>query len=91
MNNYYATVKILRVDHKRLRVLAAQRDEKLIECFSAALNLMEKGFQTDWKVEAKKLYLDDGNKIAAIKYCVKQTGLSLGSAARAVESLAVKL
>jgi ribosomal protein L7/L12 len=41
---------------------------------------------TDWKVEARKLYLS-GNKISAIKHCRSLTGMSLHEAKDAVEAL----
>ena len=45
-----------------------------------------KSVTTDWKVEARKLYVS-GNKISAIKHCHNLTGMSLHEAKDAVEAL----
>ena len=40
-----------------------------------------------WTVEAKRLYLQEGEKIQAIKHCRAETGMSLKEAKEAVEAL----
>ena len=82
----YRMFRIRIEDHKKLKVLAAQRDESMLDTFSAALASLTLA-KDAWQTEAKKLYLEQGKKIEAIKLCHKVTGLSIGAAKRAVESL----
>lgn len=82
----YRMFRIRVKDHKKLKVLAAQRDESMLDTFSEALNTLT-SIVGDWEDEARRLYIDQGNKIEAIKLCRRVTGLSIGAAKRAVEAL----
>lgn len=82
----YKMFRIRTEDHKKLKVLAAHRDESMLDTFSAAINSLS--FAGDvWEEDARKLYLEQGKKLEAIKLCHKVTGLSIGAARKAVEAL----
>jgi ribosomal protein L7/L12 len=45
------------------------------------------GVNDDWKKKARTLYLTEGKKVEAIKYCRNETGMGLKEAKEAVEAL----
>lgn len=82
----YRMFRVRVEDHKKLKVLAAQRDESMLDTFSAALTSLTLA-KDAWEVEARDLYLKQGKKIEAIKLCRMATGLSVDAARMAVEAL----
>jgi ribosomal protein L7/L12 len=43
---------------------------------------------SNWQREARILWIEEGNKVAAIKHCRAETGMGLKQAKEAVEALA---
>jgi ribosomal protein L7/L12 len=41
----------------------------------------------DWKIEARRLWVEQGEKVKAIKHCRAYTGMGLKEAKEAVEAL----
>lgn len=69
------------IDWKKLCVeVAKENPEVLVKSSHNIIDI--------WKKEAYRLYVKEGQKIQAIKYCREQTGMSLKDAKEAVEVLA---
>jgi ribosomal protein L7/L12 len=83
--NYYASVidQLEQLNGEaQLRSIAVDYAKRHPKAFLHAVGEIT----TDWKVEARKLYVS-GNKISAIKHCRSLTGMSLYEAKDAVEAL----
>jgi len=83
--NYYAQAidQLEKIESEvQLRAIVVEFAKKHPKAFLNAAGEIT----TDWKVEARKLYVS-GNKISAIKHCRSLTGMSLMDAKDAVEAL----
>ena len=84
MNYYAQAIDVLESleDGKSTRAIVVEFAKRHPKAFIDAA----KSVTTDWKVEARKLYVS-GNKISAIKHCHNLTGMRLHEAKDAVEAL----
>ena len=83
--NYYAQAidQLEKIEGEvQLRAIVVEFAKKHPKAFLNAASEIT----TDWKVEARKLYVS-GNKISAIKHCRSLTDMSLNEAKDAVEAL----
>ena len=85
MNYYAQAIDVLEnlEDGKRMRTIVVAFAKRHPKAFLNAAG----GNTSDWKVEARSLYIA-GQKVPAIKYCREMTGFGLKEAKEAVEALA---
>ena len=75
---------------KAIEICATEQDWKGIVIEIAKLHpkfVVDASKSKSWEVEARKMYIENDDKIAAIKYCRTMTGASLRDAKEAVERL----
>jgi ribosomal protein L7/L12 len=81
--NYYAEAVEMCSEEQNWKKVVIDIAKKHPKCVVEAIA------GSTWKVEARKLYLEQGEKIKAIKHCRAMTGMGLKEAKEAVEALGV--